>query len=181
MRVVDAPGAAVSARPSSESGKTKCRTKLGKTTHVPGVGSSRRYLARSGVVNARYVASDDPSTSSASPAFPDGYDFDRYIVRVKNERGKGTALNAASALHYDLDSQNAVAVTIPAQALQGLMNNPNIEYIEEDKPRYSLHKPSPRNNIRGGDIDHTVLPPHPYQTSRSRLFLPHIVVGCIQT
>jgi serine protease len=65
----------------------------------------------------------------------------RYIVQFrdgKGEHGKG-ALNAAGAkVDLDLGPQNAVAAHIPAQALNGLQNNPNIEYIEEDVIRQPL-------------------------------------------
>ncbi len=49
------------------------------------------------------------------------------------------ALQGAGArFHYTFDGLNAFAVSVPAQALAGLRNNPNVEYVEADAPRYPL-------------------------------------------
>ena len=59
----------------------------------------------------------------------------RYIVKFREGRsaaGQG-ALRAANArVVLSLEEQDAVAVHIPAAALNGLSRNPNIEFIEED-------------------------------------------------
>ena len=68
-------------------------------------------------------------------------DNTRYIVQFKENGAKGAnrALSGAGAdIKLHLNSVNAVAADIPAQALQGLRNNPNIEYIEIDPKRYPL-------------------------------------------
>jgi len=66
---------------------------------------------------------------------------DRYIVQFK-DRGASAGhrdLAAAGArVVLSLDSVNAVAAEIPAQALAGLKNNPNIDYIEADPKRYPM-------------------------------------------
>ena len=47
-----------------------------------------------------------------------------------------TQLRAAGGkIHYKFSSLRAFAVSVPEQALAGLRNNPNIEYIEPDAPR----------------------------------------------
>ena len=66
----------------------------------------------------------------------EGYAQDtRYIVKFRDGRGPAGhgALRAAGAqVVLELDAQNAAAVHIPAAALNGLVRNPNIEFIEED-------------------------------------------------
>jgi serine protease len=59
----------------------------------------------------------------------------RYIVKFRAGRSAAAqgALRAAGAqVVLSLDEQDAVAVRIPAAALNGLTRNPNIEYIEQD-------------------------------------------------
>jgi serine protease len=65
-------------------------------------------------------------------------DLDRFIVRYKNEQGKSSAKAAAQKVHVDLEPQNALAVTLSSEALEGLQSNPNIEYVEQDSPRYTM-------------------------------------------
>ncbi len=78
-----------------------------------------------------------PETASSSPELPTGYNSTRMIVNYRNGKGKAAArAAAASSVHLDLANYNAMAVSIPKEALQGLMNNPNIEYVEMDAPRY---------------------------------------------
>lgn len=51
----------------------------------------------------------------------------------------GNALRAAGGqVHYEFDSLNTIAVSVPTVALQGLSNNPNVVFIEEDAPRYPI-------------------------------------------
>ncbi|MHB8913097.1 MAG: S8 family serine peptidase, partial [Lysobacter sp.] len=54
------------------------------------------------------------------------------------------ALQAAGArFHYTFDDLGAFAVSVPAPALKGLANNPNIEYVETDAPRYATAQSVP--------------------------------------
>jgi serine protease len=62
--------------------------------------------------------------------------LDRFIVRFKNGQGKSFAQTAAKKVHANLGPQNAIAVTLSSEALEGLQNNPNIEYVEQDYRRY---------------------------------------------
>jgi len=50
---------------------------------------------------------------------------------------------AGARFHYSFDELNAFAVTVPPQALAGLRNNPNIELIEQDAPRYPMAQTVP--------------------------------------
>jgi len=72
-------------------------------------------------------------------AFSAQADSDRYIVQFKDNatRGGHRALSVAGAdIKLNLSKVNAVAAEIPQQALRGLRNNPNIEFIEIDPKRY---------------------------------------------
>lgn len=61
----------------------------------------------------------------------------RYIVKFKNERGRAALHQAAGAqIALELNKRNAVAAYLPEAALNGLRNNPNIEYVEVDPRRY---------------------------------------------
>ncbi|HEX6928493.1 MAG TPA: S8 family serine peptidase, partial [Gammaproteobacteria bacterium] len=54
------------------------------------------------------------------------------------------ALAAAGAeTHYRFESLNAFAVSVPAEALNGLGNNPNVTYIEADPKRFLMSQSSP--------------------------------------
>ena len=73
-------------------------------------------------------------------------DVDRHIVKFRDGgRAPGlAALQAAGgSVLLELGPQNAAAARIPAVALQGLRNNPNIEYIEQDTPRYPMAQTVP--------------------------------------
>lgn len=64
---------------------------------------------------------------------------DRYIVSFKNLTKGKKALKALGAdIALELKSINAVAAKIPQQALKGLQNNPNVEFIEVDTIRKPL-------------------------------------------
>ncbi|MCB1642658.1 MAG: S8 family serine peptidase, partial [Xanthomonadales bacterium] len=55
-----------------------------------------------------------------------------------------SALRAAGAeFHHRFDGLDAVAVSVPAKALDGLKNNPNIEYIEADVLRFPMAQSVP--------------------------------------
>lgn len=73
-----------------------------------------------------------------------GPDQDRYIVKFVNDGPGRAALAAAGAeVLLELPGVGAAAARIPARALQALANNPNIEYIEPDVPRYAVAQTAP--------------------------------------
>ncbi|MBI2570185.1 MAG: S8 family serine peptidase [Candidatus Schekmanbacteria bacterium] len=66
-------------------------------------------------------------------------DPNRVIVKFKNQTEGEKALKAAGGKkELDLEHVGAAAFTVPPQALNGLRNHPEIEYIEDDPPRYPL-------------------------------------------
>lgn len=64
-----------------------------------------------------------------------------------HDGGKGPvqrALKSAGAeFHYTFDNLNAFAVTLPAQAIAGIRNNPHVEYVEADPIRVPLAQSVP--------------------------------------
>ncbi len=84
--------------------------------------------------------------SFASLAAADAPDPNRVMIQFKpgSKANVASALRAAGAnVHHELDIANAFAATVPPQALQGLMNNPNIELIEPDVARYPMGQVTP--------------------------------------
>lgn len=77
------------------------------------------------------VASDHAGLTGTSQ---DG----RYIVKFKNQAGRAAAHAAGGAVALDLAAHGAAAMYLPAAALNGLRNNPNIEYVEVDERRYPM-------------------------------------------
>ncbi len=66
---------------------------------------------------------------------------ERVIVKFKDGKGpsvKAAAAKAGGELKVELNSLNAFAVEMPSAALNGLRNNPNVEYVETDAKRYPL-------------------------------------------
>lgn len=79
--------------------------------------------------------------SMSCAAFAAPPDPNRVMVKYKAGASAQveTALRGAGGkVHLRLDKQGVFAVTLPAQALQGLRNRSDIEYIELDPPRYPL-------------------------------------------
>lgn len=64
---------------------------------------------------------------------------ERVIVKfAEGRRAQGISLltNLRATVHHNLSRHNAMAVSLPARAVQGLTRNPNIESVEVDYPRY---------------------------------------------
>lgn len=51
---------------------------------------------------------------------------------------EGALGRAGGDIHYVFDDLNAIAVSVPPQALQGLERNPNVVLVEEDAPRFPI-------------------------------------------
>lgn len=51
---------------------------------------------------------------------------------------KGLIEKARGQIHHEFDTLNAIATTLPSEAVAALAKNPNIDFIEEDPPRYPL-------------------------------------------
>lgn len=68
----------------------------------------------------------------------------RYLVKFKDFRGASQAVNAhGGRAVLELEPQGVVAAYLPEQALNGLRNNPNVEYVEVDERRYLMGQTSP--------------------------------------
>ena len=98
-------------------------------------------------------------------------DADRYIVKFK-DGARGNAENAVRAsggsIKLQISGMNAMAVSVPAAALNGLRNNPNIEYIEQDHPRF----PMALYNDDAGDPTTSQLTPYAiYQSQANQVAL----------
>lgn len=90
---------------------------------------------------------------SATAATAAGPDPDRVMVKFRPGAAAQVenALRAAGGrIHLQLAPQRVFAVSVPAQALAGLRNNPNIEYVELDAPRYPSAQTTPYgiNNVQ---------------------------------
>ena len=71
---------------------------------------------------------------------------DRYIVKFapgKAGEARAAVTRAAGRVALELPEHDAVAIELPAAALAGLSRNPNIDYIEQDVPRYPLALATP--------------------------------------
>ena len=85
---------------------------------------------------------------SASAAEP----TTRVIVKFKEGRVNTASMKSAvtvakGSVKHEIFGTNAMAIEVPQSALQGLKNNPNVEYVEEDHIRYpfALTTPSTGN------------------------------------
>ena len=84
--------------------------------------------------------------SMGATAFAQSADQQRVVVSYK-AGGKGPVMaalrNSKGQVHHELDRLNAVAVTLPAAALNGIGRNPHVEYVEADELRYPLAQTTP--------------------------------------
>ncbi|QDH69976.1 S8 family serine peptidase [Marilutibacter alkalisoli] len=74
----------------------------------------------------------------------DGPDQNRVWVKFKpdSKAQVNRALQVAGGkIHHTFDG--ATAVTLPPSALQGIRNNPHVELVEQDVPRYSMAQTQP--------------------------------------
>jgi subtilisin family serine protease len=91
-------------------------------------------------MGAALVLSVSFSAMSAQP------DPDRVIVKYKpgaKAQVQAALAAAGGRVHLQLDPQGAIAVSVPASALQALRNNPHVEYVEADAPRYPTGQVTP--------------------------------------
>ncbi|BDM64159.1 peptidase S8 [Shewanella sp. NFH-SH190041] len=73
-------------------------------------------------------------------------DSERYIIKFKDGKEKAVKaqmISSGAKLELDLRRHGAAAFSVPVQALTGLANNPNIEYIEPDVKRFPLSQTVP--------------------------------------
>ncbi|MGH8075995.1 MAG: S8 family serine peptidase [Lysobacter sp.] len=92
------------------------------------------------------VALGAAALSMSCVAFAAKPDPNRMIVKYKDGASAQveTAVRGAGGkVHKRLDKQGVFAVTLPPQALQGMRNRADIEYIEVDAPRYPSGQVTP--------------------------------------
>jgi serine protease len=78
--------------------------------------------------------------SSMAGAEGDG----RYMVKFRDFNGAGNVVAAAGGrIVHELEPQRAIAAYLPAQALEALRRNPNVEYVEVDPRRYPMAQVQP--------------------------------------
>jgi subtilisin family serine protease len=84
-------------------------------------------------------------------------DTTRIIVAFKPGAAasvKSAVAAARGAVKHEIFGMNAMAVEVPAVALKGIANNPNVEYIEEDVLRrpFALATPSTGKPYQSGQL-----------------------------
>jgi subtilisin family serine protease len=73
-------------------------------------------------------------------------DTTRVIVAFKPGSAakiKAAVAAAHGAVKHEIFGMNAMAIEVPSQALGGLQNNPNVEYVEDDVLRYPFSGTTP--------------------------------------
>jgi serine protease len=103
--------------------------------------SSTRWIGRAIIMGAfaamaGCATAEDDSLTDANLRV--GPNQTRVVIGYKpgaKASAKAALGNAKAAIHHELDHLGAIAATMPAAALNGLANNPNIEYVEEDAIR----------------------------------------------
>jgi subtilisin family serine protease len=97
-----------------------------------------RFFAFAFVVVALLTSMIPASQVVATPS-ADPKDQQRIIVYF-DSGSKGAVMRALQAakgqVHYEFDDLNAIAVTLPTQAMQGIQRNPNVTGIETDVLRH---------------------------------------------
>lgn len=82
--------------------------------------------------------------AGAALAVPTGPDPDRYIVKFDDAgRGKAAIAAAGGTILRDLPQLGAAAAHVPAHAIEALRAHPNVEYVEQDQPRYPMAQTTP--------------------------------------
>ena len=103
------------------------------------------YLSRS-VLRAMRPVCAAVATLVAASAVHAASDSQRVIVMFKPGAvgaGKAAVAAARGVVKHEINGMDAISIEVPAQALPGLMRNPNVEYIEPDEKRYLLALDAP--------------------------------------
>lgn len=68
----------------------------------------------------------------------------RYMIKFRDFKGAASAVRAAGGIPiYEFANLGVVAAHLPSQALQGLQNHPNVEYVEDDVRRQPFAQTTP--------------------------------------
>ncbi|QDH68797.1 S8 family serine peptidase [Marilutibacter alkalisoli] len=82
----------------------------------------------------------------SASAFAGQPDPNRVIIKFKPgaaAQAEAAVRAAGGKVHLKIHGADAFAVSVPSQALNGLGRNPNIEYVEQDVPRYANAQVTP--------------------------------------
>jgi subtilisin family serine protease len=74
-----------------------------------------------------------------SNAYAQGGSLERVLVHVKpgyRAEFVTAAEHQGGQVHFEFDELNTIAVSLPANALEGFRHNPNVVLVEKDEPRY---------------------------------------------
>lgn len=104
-----------------------------------------RFFALAFVVVA-LLTSMIPASQAVATSSTDPKDQQRVIVYF-NPGSKGAVMRALQTakgqVHYEFDDLDAIAVTLPTQAMQGIQRNPNVTGIETDVLRQPMGETVP--------------------------------------
>ena len=106
---------------------------------------SQEVFVSRALVRRSFLAAVAALAIGAVPAQAAG-DSVRVIVAFKPGAAaavRGAVVAARGNVKLQIDGMDAMAIEVPAQALNGLSRNPNVEYIEEDAKRYPLAGSTP--------------------------------------
>ena len=111
---------------------------------------ARRPTARgNSIVNnviRKTILSAGIALAMTGSAFAGNDNMERVLVKLQpGTRGhfEGQVHGAGGQVHHRFDDLGVIAISVPSQALQGLRNNPNVIYIEEDAVRQPLAQSMP--------------------------------------
>ena len=105
---------------------------------------SKRNLSRRNVL--RGIAAGATATGIAGKAYAGGPErdtgpLDRTIIGLTADASLGLARDAADEVDHELDFGDigrSVAGQFSEQAIEGLRNNPQVRYVEQDQPAWAL-------------------------------------------
>lgn len=84
------------------------------------------------------------AASTAIAQQPDSPADGRYMIKFRDFNGAAQAVAAAGGhVIHELGPQRTIAASLPGQALNGLRNNPKVEYVEVDPRRYLMAQTTP--------------------------------------
>ena len=111
--------------------------------------NSRRLLAiLIAVVVISFISSDIAIPAANNSRIP-------VFIGFRNTPGpseQALVRRAGGQIRYSYNIVPAIAASLPAQAIQGLMNNPNITYVESDAIAYAIGETIPWGISRIGAL-----------------------------
>ena len=115
---------------------------------------SKQNVSRRNIL--RGIAAGTAATGIAGKATAQGPP-ERKIVGLTADAPPGLARQAANEVHHELDFDDigkAVVGKFPEPAIEGLQNNPNVRYVEDDQEAFALQTVPWGVDRVGGDVLH---------------------------